>query len=199
MPNRLHFKDGYLPSSNFSIPNRHMHPIEIRRAVAADAHALSDLALRTFRDTFAESNSVEDVAAHIAQWYSPTLQLAQIESPAVRTLLVEEGGTLIAYAQLRSGHVPDCVAVRTAIELWHFYVDRAWLGRGIAQRLMQSVRDEASACGTNTIWLGVWEHNPRAIAFYRKCGFREVGSHAFFLGSDRQTDLILVSDAVVAA
>jgi len=37
----------------------------------------------------------------------------------------------------------------------------------------------------------VWERNPRAIAFYRKCGFAEVGTHTFVFGTDRQRDLVL--------
>jgi diamine N-acetyltransferase len=42
-----------------------------------------------------------------------------------------------------------------------------------------------------TLWLGVWEHNARAIAFYTKCGFIDVGEHAFFVGGDEQTDRVM--------
>jgi diamine N-acetyltransferase len=42
------------------------------------------------------------------------------------------------------------------------------------------------------MWLSVWERNPRAIAFYGKCGFRMVGSKDFWVGSDRQTDHVMV-------
>jgi ribosomal protein S18 acetylase RimI-like enzyme len=167
--------------------------ITIRRAVASDAAALCAIAERTFRDTFEHENSAADVTAHIAAWYSPDLQRAQIESPDVLTLLVENDGMLIGYAQLRSGPVPACITVSPAIELWHFYVDKPWLGQGIAQQMMQAVWNEARARGAKAIWLGVWERNPRAIAFYRKYRFCQVGSHVFTLGSDAQTDLILLA------
>jgi ribosomal protein S18 acetylase RimI-like enzyme len=170
--------------------------LAIRHADPTDAQRLADLALRTFHDTFAYQNSAEDMAAHIARSYSKELQLAQIQAPAIRSLVVEQDGDLIGYAQLRSGHTPDCVASTQAIELWRFYIDRAWVGQGIAQRLMQAVHDEALASNADTIWLGVWEHNARAIAFYRKCGFREVGAHDFHLGSDQQTDLIMVCEVI---
>ena len=52
--------------------------------------------------------------------------------------------------------------------------------------------------GCDVVWLGVWERNPRAISFYRKVGFAEVGEHVFQLGSDPQRDVVmaLTLDAV---
>ncbi len=58
--------------------------------------------------------------------------------------------------------------------------------------LMQATLEAAVAAGARTLWLGVWEHNPRAIAFYRKFAFVEAGTHDFLLGRDRQTDLIMM-------
>lgn len=171
-----------------------MSAVTIRRASAADAATLSALAERTFRDTFAAVNSAENMAAHAAAAYGVDKQRAEIESTHIRTLLADIDGTAAGYAQLRSGHVPDCVRAEHAVELWRFYVDRAWIGRGIAQSLMQAVFAEARELGGVTLWLGVWEHNPRAIAFYRKCGFVEAGAHVFQLGADAQTDVIMRRD-----
>jgi GNAT superfamily N-acetyltransferase len=70
--------------------------------------------------------------------------------------------------------------------------DQSWHGRGVAQALMQRVELEASRRGGRTLWLGVWEHNARAKAFYRKNGFVDVGSHVFMVGTDAQTDRIWV-------
>jgi GNAT superfamily N-acetyltransferase len=94
---------------------------------------------------------------------------------------------------LRCEEVPDCVGDSGAIEIWRFYVDRPWHGLGLAQTLMSAVRECAVQKGARTLWLGVWEKNPRAIAFYEKCGFRDVGAHDFWVGSDRQTDRIMVA------
>jgi GNAT superfamily N-acetyltransferase len=82
------------------------------------------------------------------------------------------------------------VPARDAVELVRFYVDQAWHGQGIAHTLMQKVRDEAARM-KKTMWLGVWERNLRAIRFYAKAGFVDVGSHMFQLGRDRQTDRIM--------
>jgi len=77
------------------------------------------------------------------------------------------------------------------LEIVRFYVDRPWHGRGVAQQLMEAAVNTARAAGARTLWLGVWERNPRAIAFYRKCGFQDVGTQTFVLGADHQRDLVL--------
>ena len=101
--------------------------------------------------------------------------------------------TAIAYAQLRADHVPDCVTGPNPIELWRFYVDREWHGRGIARPLMDRVKAAARERGAKTLWLGVWERNDRARAFYAKCGFADVGEHIFLFGTDPQTDRVMVT------
>ena len=53
---------------------------------------------------------------------------------------------------------------------------------------MNAAIDAARARGAQTLWLGVWERNPRAVAFYEKYGFTRVGEHTFMLGDDAQTD-----------
>jgi ribosomal protein S18 acetylase RimI-like enzyme len=164
----------------------------IRRAVPADAANLAALGARTFEEAFAAQNRPEDMTAYLANTYSEPLQRRELEDPDVVTLLVAESERLIAFAQMRRGPVPQCVSDPDAIEIARFYVDQQRHGRGVAQTLMDEVIDVAGSLGAATIWLGVWEKNTRAIAFYAKCGFSDVGSHPFLLGSDLQTDRIMI-------
>ena len=99
---------------------------------------------------------------------------------------------IAGFAQVRTGDVPPCVPDPAAIELWRFYVDHAWHGRGAAHALMDAVLDTArcSASAGTHIWLGVWERNARAQAFYRKFGFTRVGTHVFMFGNEPQIDEI---------
>lgn len=131
------------------------------------------------------------MAIHLERAYGVAQQAAELADPRIITLLVESGEEAIGYAQLREGEVPGCVTGPGAIELWRFYVLREWHGQGIAQALMERVRAEAVARGAATLWLGVWDQNPRAQAFYRKCGFVEVGDHVFLFGTDPQRDLVM--------
>ena len=166
--------------------------IIIRAGVATDATALAELAARTFRETFAADNRPEDLALHVAHAYGTSQQQRELVDPGVGTLLVEVDGQLAGFAQLRSGEAPACVTGEAPLELWRFYIAQPWHGRSVAQELMRRVESEAYGRGGRTLWLGVWERNERAKAFYRKNGFMDVGSHVFIVGTDSQTDRILV-------
>jgi GNAT superfamily N-acetyltransferase len=167
--------------------------VHIRPATVEDATALAAFAARTFVETFAESNTPEDMQAHVARSYGVAQQTAELTEAGAVTLLAEQNGRLIGYAQLRRAAAPACVVAPGVIELHRFYVERAAHGTGAAQQLMRAVEDAARAAGARHLWLGVWEHNPRAIRFYEKCGFVDVGSHAFVLGADRQIDRIMIA------
>jgi diamine N-acetyltransferase len=167
--------------------------VDIRPGTAADAAALAAFAARTFAETFAADNDAADMQAHVARAYGIPQQTAELTDPEMATLLAEQAERLVGYAQLRRGTSPACVVVDQPIELLRFYVDRAAHGTGVAPALMAAVQDAAHAAGARHLWLGVWERNPRAIRFYAKCGFVDVGSHAFVLGTDRQTDRVMVA------
>ena len=163
----------------------------IRRAVEADAAGLAVLAERTFRAAFEADNTPGDMAAHVSRSYGPSLQATEIADPHRTTLVAEADGALVGYAQLRQGAAPACVTGPSPLELQRFYVDTAWHGRGLAQALMAAALEAADTAGARTVWLGVWERNPRAIAFYRKAGFAQVGAQGFLVGSDLQRDLVM--------
>jgi ribosomal protein S18 acetylase RimI-like enzyme len=74
------------------------------------------------------------------------------------------------------------------------YVSKEWHGKGVAQDLMAASIVMAEESNADHVWLGVWERNPRAIAFYRKLGFSEVGDHVFVLGADPQRDIIMTRE-----
>ncbi len=168
--------------------------LTFRRAEPADAGPLAEFAARVFNETFGPDNRPEDMAAHLADRFGERQQTEEILDPAIVTLLVEDGGRLIAFTQVTTLHaLPDCVTGPAPVEIGRFYVDRSWHGRGLARRLMAAARDAARSLGGETVWLAVWEHNPRAIAFYEKEGFRDVGSQPFRLGSDLQTDRVMVA------
>lgn len=166
--------------------------IIIRNAHRSDAERLASLAARTFYDTFAAENDPVDMVLHLHRSFGATQQAAELEDPDVRVLLAEIDCQDAAFAQIRRGSTPPCVHGPNPIEIWRFYVDRPWIGRGIAQSLMEALRAEAAILGGQTLWLGVWERNPRAISFYQKCGFEDVGSHVFQFGKAMQTDRVLV-------
>lgn len=174
-----------------------LSPMTIRPGLPTDALALAELAARTFRETFAADNRPEDIAQHEAEAYGPEQQGRELADPDIVTLLVHEADRLVGFSQLRRGPVPAAVNGGAPIELWRFYIAKEWHGQGIAQALMRRVDDDARRAGARTLWLGVWERNERAKAFYRKCGFTDVGAHVYMVGTDAQTDRIMMRDVSV--
>lgn len=164
--------------------------LTIRRADTSDAAVLSAFGRRTFLETFAAQNTSDDMESYLSGAFSEERQSAELSDGNTITLLAEDDGVLVAYAQLRRGEPPSCVSGAAPIELVRFYVDRAWHGRGIAPTLMREV-EAVAGTRNRTLWLGVWERNERAIAFYAKCGFVDVGSHVFQFGSDAQIDRVM--------
>ncbi|MCW8807716.1 MAG: GNAT family N-acetyltransferase [Rhodanobacter sp.] len=163
----------------------------IRRAEPSDARRLAELAELTFRDTFKATNTPDDMNVHCATYYSEAIQGREIPDSKMATLVCEHDSQLAGFAQLRWGHAPDCIKAERPAEIQRLYVREAWHGKGIAQELMSESMALAKASGADQVWLGVWERNPRAIAFYKKWGFAEVGDHIFPVGSDPQRDIIM--------
>jgi ribosomal protein S18 acetylase RimI-like enzyme len=169
--------------------------VEIRRATVGDAAALTEFGARTFFETFAADNTAEDMRLHLASAWAPALQRAEILDARLDTLLARAaGGSLAGFAQLRAGHAPAGMTTVQPVELLRFYVDRPWQGQGVAGLLMAAVETQARVRGARELWLGVWERNERAQAFYRKHGFRKVGTQIFVVGTDPQTDHVMLRE-----
>ena len=165
--------------------------MRVRRATIDDVDALSAFGRRVFGQTFAPENTPEDLQAYLDGAYVEGVS-GRDRDTGIDTLLLEERGELIAFAQLRDGSTGNGVTGQRPLELWRFYVDFAWHGRGVAQTLLTSVEEAARARGADTLWLGVWERNVRAQAFYRKQGASPSSDRRYFLlGSDPQRDLIM--------
>ena len=165
--------------------------VTIRRANPGDAGLLAELGARTFSETFAADNSTEDMAAYLASSFNLAQQSAELADTASTFFIAEVGGVAAGYAMLHAGESAEGIEGAKPVELVRLYVSRGWLGRGVGEALMSACVDEAQRAGHETIWLGVWERNGRAQAFYRKWNFRAVGEHVFQLGADAQTDILM--------
>jgi ribosomal protein S18 acetylase RimI-like enzyme len=163
----------------------------IRPATASDAAVLAELGARTFYDSFAAQNTPENMAAYLAASFGPEQQRAELGDPQNTFLLIEADGVAMGYAQLRAGKPPACISDPTAIELVRLYVSSSFQGTGVGGRLMDACLTEARQAGYQTIWLGVWQQNTRAQAFYERWSFSVVGDHIFQLGADRQLDWLM--------
>ncbi len=166
--------------------------VAVRIATAADNVLLAAIGAETFYDTFARDNTAANMAAYLAASFSLAKQAAELADPASVFLIAEVEGVVAGYARLKQGQPPPGVMTGLQpIEIVRIYARQEWQGRGVGAALMKACLSEAERRGYDTIWLDVWERNNRALAFYQKWGFVEVGSQTFQLGDDLQYDLVL--------
>lgn len=165
--------------------------VTVRPGVPGDAELLASIGARTFVETFAWSNTADDMEAYVSASFSPELQAEELASPRVLFLIAESDGQMIGYAKVERSPAPGFVSASSPLELVRFYIDSSFHGRGASHEMMSCVLEFAKTGGHDLMWLGVWEHNARAISFYRKWNFEIAGKKDFILGSDHQTDFVM--------
>ena len=165
--------------------------IHVREASPGDNVLLAELGAETFRDAFGPDNTPGDMALYLTWSFSPAIQSAELADPASLFLIAEIDDQPVGYARLREGAPPASLEATSPVEIARFYARTPWIGRKVGAALMEACLATAAARGATAIWLAVWEKNARAISFYRKWEFVEIGSQSFRLGNDLQNDLIM--------
>ncbi|HEY3271103.1 MAG TPA: GNAT family N-acetyltransferase [Geothrix sp.] len=171
-----------------------MPAFTIRPATPEDAAILADLGARTFRETFEQHTSGPDLEAFLAAAYGEAIQRAELADPSRPARVLEVDGVPAGFLQLRLGHREPGVPGVRPVELQRIYVLREAQGGGRGAALMAEALEIARAWGADILWLGVWENNHKAVGFYVRSGFREVGDHIFQIGDQVDRDLILARD-----
>jgi len=168
-----------------------LYPVNIRYGTTDDARMLSELGAKTFYDTFANDNTPENIDAYLKASFSPEIQFDELSAFDNIFLIAESESTPIGYAQLIMDSKEESLKGTTSLEIRRIYSSQEYIGKGVGKELMSASIQEAKQRGCDSIWLGVWEKNPRAISFYKQWGFKEVGTHIFHVGDDPQRDVIM--------
>jgi len=162
--------------------------IQIKIAGVEDAPLVVELSRRTFYETFAQYNTEENMRIFMEEQFPKEKQLAEVGARGRIFLLAYDNDEPVGYASLREAEPPQELAPDKAIEIVQLYSEQKMIGKGVGAALMEACLDMARRQGKDWVWLGVWEHNHRAITFYQKWGFERFGEHVFFVGLDAQTD-----------
>lgn len=156
-----------------------------------DLPVLRDLAEATFLDTFSSQNAPQDVSAYTSVAFDMDKVRAEYENPHSRFYFARTGSDIAGYLKLNTGPAQTEQDLENAMEIERIYATRAFQGRGVGKRLMATALEAAQEAGVDWVWLGVWEHNQKAIAFYAHQGFEPFGRHSFRLGDDVQIDVMM--------
>ncbi len=163
----------------------------IRRAVAEDVAAISEIGLVSFREAYAHSCGPDDLILHLNEFHTAAAVLAQMNSQGTDYLIAENDGQPAGFAKLcESSPLPEVAATRV-VELHQLYVlpeqQRFGIGGHLIEAVVDNVRDKAA----EGVWLSAWEDATWAVNFYRKHGFETVGTTEFRLGKTVYIDLLV--------
>lgn len=163
----------------------------IREATLADLPKLRALAISVFTITFEKANNPDDFKAFMDEAYSEAQMRKELAEPGAVYLVAEDGEQFAGYARVRENNEVDHYLGTNHLELQRLYADIPWQGKGVAKALMDACEKIALDRGKDWIWLGVWEHNPKAQHYYQKHGYERFSEHSFMLGNDKQTDWLM--------
>jgi len=165
--------------------------ISVRTCNQKDIETLVSLGIKTFRDTFDEFNTPENMILYINKTFTRKIIEHEMKQPGTVFFLALDGRRSVGYAKIKASTTPAEFNGTPALEIEKLYAHKDYMGKRVGYLLMQTCLTFAKKKGSRILWLGVWENNARAISFYEKNGFARFGNHTFMLGNDAQTDWLM--------
>jgi diamine N-acetyltransferase len=168
-----------------------MVPITIRKLDRSDLDMLEKISRETFQETFADSNTKENMERYLSENLNREKLGSEIANPDSSFYVAEIDTNMLGYLKINSGNAQSEKISDRSVEIERIYVCAAYHGKGVGKILLDHALAIALEKNADQVWLGVWENNLRAIAFYRKNGFEAFDQHVFMLGDDMQTDILM--------
>lgn len=165
--------------------------MDIRLATINDINILQKIGRQTFYETFVDTNTKQDMQDYLDKNFSTQKLTQELNNPCSSFYIAQSGGQIIGYLKINWAQSQTEINDDKALEIERIYVLQECFGKQIGLLLYQQALQIAQDKNMEYIWLGVWEHNPRAIRFYEKNGFVAFDKHIFRVGTDDQTDLLM--------
>lgn len=157
-----------------------------------DLHELQTISIVTFTETFKDQNSPEHLKAYLDEAYDLDKLKKELKNPSSRFYFIYVDQQVAGYLKLNTDAAQTEPMGADSLEVERIYVKKAFQKYGLGKQLLNKAFEMAVEQNKKRIWLGVWEENANAIAFYRKKGFVQTRTHSFYMGDDEQVDLIMV-------
>lgn len=165
--------------------------IRIQACTIEDIDTLRDISIETFAETFEDENDPKHLAAYLDRAYNVQQLETELSNPDSQFFFAMLDGKVAGYLKVNANNAQTEAMGEETFELERIYVRREFQGSGVGKALYDQAIRCANELNKREMWLGVWEHNHKALAFYRKHGFVQIGAHTFYMGDDAQVDLIM--------
>jgi diamine N-acetyltransferase len=165
---------------------------ELKRATVVDVQNLQKIGRDTFYETFHEQNDEQTMEDYLQQAFASEKLLSEIKNPESIIKLLYVNNELAGYLKVNEGTAQTEANVEDSLEIERIYILNTFQKLGLGKILINEAILIAQQLQKSTIWLGVWEKNDNAIAFYERQGFVKTGTHKFMMGDEAQLDYIMV-------
>lgn len=163
----------------------------IKKCTLEDLRELQKVSADTFNETFKDQNSPEQINAYLKREFNLQQLEKQLANRSSQFFFVYVNDEVAGYLKVNTDDAQSEKMGDESLEIERIYVKRKYQKYGLGKNLLNKAVEIAIEQKKKKIWLGVWEENENAIAFYQKKGFVQTGAHSFYMGDEEQVDLIM--------
>ena len=168
----------------------------IKPITTSDVEKLQKVSRETFKATFDPYTAPNDMVRFLEEDYETVKLVKEIENPNSRFYFLMVQNEIAGYLKINVGDAQTEHLRENALEVERIYLRSSFQHRGLGNVLLDFAEKTAREEGKDYMWLGVYEKNVPAQHFYKRHGFSKVSQHIFQVGSDPQTDWLLVKKLI---
>ena len=163
----------------------------IKKCTLEDLPILQTISYETFNDTFKYQNSPENMDAYMERAFNLKQLEKELANSSSQFFFVYFNNEVAGYLKVNTDGAQSEEMGDESLEIERIYIKNKFQKHGLGKHLLSKAMELAMEHNKQKIWLGVWEKNENAIAFYKKMGFVQTGAHSFYMGDEEQTDFIM--------
>jgi diamine N-acetyltransferase len=165
--------------------------INIKRCNFEDLHKLQEISYETFNETFKHQNSEENMNNYLDKAFNLKQLEKELSNASSQFFFVYINDEIAGYLKINSDDAQSEEMGKESLEIERIYIRNKFQKHGLGKLLLNKAMEVAMEGNKKKIWLGVWEKNESAIAFYKKMEFVQTGAHSFYMGDEKQTDFLM--------
>lgn len=165
--------------------------VKIEKCAQEDLQKLQQISYETFYETFKDQNSSDNMNAYLERAFSQEQLEKELLHTSSRFYFIYVDHEVAGYLKINTDDAQSENMGEDSLEIERIYIKSDFQKHGLGKSLLNKAIEAAKDCGKTKIWLGVWENNAAAIAFYSKMGFVQTGAHSFYMGDEEQIDFIM--------
>jgi len=171
-----------------------MIDLDIRKAYLTDKESVAVLKQQVWISTYATEGISEEFANYVLSEFSVENISKTLSDKDKQVLVATFEGNIIGCIEISFNPEIPHQSVQGYPEIAVLYVFERFCGKGIGLRLLEESFKMIGNMGLTKTWLTVYHENHRAIDFYIKHHFTQIGEMDFILNGKRHKNLIILRE-----